>query len=88
MTDNDQILTAEWLAQKIKADKQAEAEAEEERREERAREQLREAHIQQHGVEPTLGEIEEALREKRRVDTVETARANEVIAREGFRRSF
>jgi hypothetical protein len=64
MTD-DQILTKEWLAQKLEKDKAAAEEAEQMMADERTRENLRAAWKQQTGAEPTHTEVERALAEKR-----------------------
>jgi hypothetical protein len=89
---NDEILTAEWLQAKLERDQLAQEKARQEEAEEKARENLREnlreAHKQQHGVEPTHAELEHALREKRRQDTVETARVNEAVARRQMHQLF
>jgi hypothetical protein len=85
---NDQILTKEWFEQKQAADKLAAGEAEEERREEQALEDMRQAWVQETGVEPTWGELEKALREKRLKDVAETARVNEEKARRAIHQQF
>jgi hypothetical protein len=66
----------------------AEEKAGEERRDERDRENLRVAWKQETGVEPTKGELELALREKRHQDVAHAARLNEAEARRSVRLNF
>jgi hypothetical protein len=87
MTD-DQILTQEWLAEKLAADRLAEEKAGQEQANERTRENLRAAWKQETGVEPTKGELEQALREKRRKDVADAARLNEAQARRSLMQNF
>jgi hypothetical protein len=84
----DEILTKEWLEQKLEQDRLAEEKAEEERAEEQDRENLRAAWRQQTGVEPTVAELEQALAEKRRADVADTARRNEAQARRSLMQNF
>jgi hypothetical protein len=85
---DDQILTREWLAEKLEADRLAAEKAEEERRDEQDRENLRAAWKQETGVEPTVAELEQALAEKRRADVADTARRNEAQARRSLMQNF
>jgi hypothetical protein len=87
MTD-DQILTQEWLQQKLEAGRAAEEKARQEEADERTRENLRAAWKQETGVEPTKGELEQALREKRRKDVADAARLNEAQARQSLMQNF
>ncbi len=90
MTD-DQILTREWHQQKLEQDRLAGESAEQERREEQERENLRAAWKQGTGAEPTKGELEQALREKRHQDVADAARQvrlNEAEARRSLRQNF
>jgi uncharacterized protein (DUF305 family) len=92
MTDNSQeeqqILTRDWLAEKLENDRMAEEAAGEERREERDRENIRVAWKQQTGVEPTKAELEKALVEKRHQDVAHAARVNEAEATRQFVQKF
>jgi hypothetical protein len=85
---SDEKLTQEWLEQKLAADRVAEEKAGEERRDERDRENLRVGWKQETGVEPTKGELEQALREKRQQDVAYTARLNEERARRSAMQNF
>jgi hypothetical protein len=77
MTENDnQILTREWLARKVEADKAVAAEA----AQERAVEETRAAWIEETGVEPTASEVKQVLAVKRQEDAAERARRNQMIA--------
>ena len=86
--NNDHVLTREWLASKLEQDRLAAEEAEQERRDERARDDMRAAWKQETGGEPSKAELEKALQEKRYKDVADTARANEAVARQQFRRVF
>jgi hypothetical protein len=86
--NNDQILTREWLAQKLEQNRKDEEERREERTEEQAFEDIRLAWIQETGVEPTWDELKKALAEKRNQDVAEAARLNEAQAARQVRGLF
>ena len=85
---SDEVLTKEWLVQKLETEKLAAEKAEEERRDEQDRENLRSAWRQETSVEPTVAELEQALAEKRRADVADTARRNEAYARRQVHQNF
>jgi hypothetical protein len=84
----DEILTKEWLAEKLEADRAAEEKARQEQADERTRENLRVAWKQETGVEPTKSELAGALLEKRRKDVADAARLNEAQARRSLMQNF
>ena len=89
MTDQqDFVYTQEWLKQKLEREKAEREKAKQERAEERDREHIREVYRQETGSEPTEAQVEATLAEKRRQDTVETARANEAAASRAIRAQF
>jgi hypothetical protein len=89
MTESDdQILTKEWLAEKLQRDQEQREKEEQENAAERAVEEMRAAWIEENGVEPTESEIKQALALKRQGDAAERAKANRQIASRQIRRAF
>ena len=89
MTDGqDFVYTREWLERKLEREQAELEKAERERVEVRDREHIREVYRQETGSEPTEAQVEATLAEKRRQDTVETARANEAAASRAIRAQF
>jgi hypothetical protein len=91
MSENDQILTQEWLQRKLEAEKRETEKEARARNEEQARERVRQAYKQEAGVEPTQQQLEAALAEKRRADradAADVARRNEWAASRAIRQMF
>jgi hypothetical protein len=88
MSENDHILTQEWLAEKLEAEKIAVEKEAQARNDEQTRESLRRAWKQETGTEPSESELKQALLEKRRADVAERDRLNEAIARRQIAQQF
>ena len=83
----DEILTQEWLEQKLAAGRTAEKKAAEEHSTEEVREQARLAYLETAGVEPTETELDELVLELRSQQTLERIAANRRQAtRQGLQR--
>jgi hypothetical protein len=85
---SDEILTKEWLEQKLAADRAAEKAAAEQASKERAREEARWAYTQANGHEPTEAQVSAMVAEQALRDTREQQEANRRVASSAFRRNF